>query len=138
MSRTHRAVIAAGLALAGLGAAGCGSQPEAQGNSARYCDGHAAVDESFANMPNQTLEELRDGIEAIASDAEALTFDAPSEIREEARVVARTFEELSDTARSAPNREAVETAAMRVGENGEYTAAAETIDEWVAENCPEE
>lgn len=136
MARRPLALLAALLGLATV-VAGCrfgGDEPE-DADPAVFCEDHATIDANFASMPNQSLEELRDGLGQLAEEAEGLAGRAPDEVAGAAETLAVGLREASDAVAGAGTLDEARAAVAAVVDEGAYRAASDEVEGWVADNC---
>jgi hypothetical protein len=124
------------VALA-AGACSYGDDDPAEPSTAVFCEDHATIEANFASLPTGSLEELRDGVEELADDAEGLAGRAPSGVADDAAALAAALRQVADAVARAGSVDEAEAAAAAVVDEGAYQAASDGVAGWVQDNCPE-
>lgn len=111
-----------------------GGDTEGEGVEA-VCTAYADADTVTGDLPNDTLEQVRDGAADLVEAFEGVVELAPEEIIDDAQAVADGLTQLRDVVDEASTLEEARQGVTAL-EDPDLAAAGERLDEWVQENCP--
>lgn len=129
--RRAAAPLAVVLALAGCAFS---DEPE-EPHTPAFCDDYRTLEANFASLPTGSLEELREGLDQLATDAEVLATRTPSAVEDDMDAVAAGLREAADAAAGADSLEAARDAATGVVDEAAYQSASDRVAGWTDDSC---
>jgi hypothetical protein len=147
------ALIATAVAVGALLVA-CGSDDDSSGDTAsettaapdgaassddgdaEFCAAYDTFQRSFEDLPNDTVEGLRAGVDALVEGSTALREVVPDELTEDADLMVQGANELAEAIADAETVEEAQAAAAEVFEDERYDTEND-VDLYFNESCPQ-
>jgi hypothetical protein len=104
---------------------------------AEFCAAYAAFDESFDELPDETVEDIQAGADLVLDGLTAMAPVAPDELAEDMPLLVQGAEDLVAAVADATTVEEAQTAGGEIFNDPEFSAAAERVDTYFTERCPE-
>jgi len=104
---------------------------------ADFCAAYAAFDESFEQLPSDSLEDIQAGAVLLRDAIGQLAPLAPEELADEMALLVQLTEDLDSAAASATTLEEAQTTLQELFSNPEFSGAGETVDTYFGETCPQ-
>lgn len=104
------------------------------GDREPFCDAYDEIETATGQLANDTIEDMRQGAEALQAAVAAAQAEAPAEIEDEFSVLAGSIDDLRQLAEDSDTVEEFQTAVSSY-DDSEVTPAGETVDAWYDEHC---
>ncbi len=112
-----------------------GGEPTADGD-AEFCAAYDTFQRSFEDLPNDTVEGLQAGVDALVEGSTALREVVPEELIDDADLMVQGANELAEAIADAETVEEAQSAAAEVFGDEQYDTEND-IDLYFNENCPQ-
>jgi len=108
-----------------------------EGGDPEFCAAYGAFDEAADELPDETVEDIQNGADALLAGLEDVAAVAPADLAADVDVLVASVEDLVEAVAGATTVEEAETAGSALFTNEEFQSAAERVDTYFEESCPE-
>lgn len=112
-----------------------GEGTDGGGDVDAFCTAYAGLGSLIEELPDETIEDVKDGAAQIVDGAQDLADAAPEEIADDAQIQLEAFEALKDVVDDSDSIEEAEEAASGIVDGDEASAAGERVQTYADTNC---